>query len=168
MKFKAALVVGLLTSLVLGVTPSHAAPMPMKEQGTGDAVGESCGSGSACFDFESSADGTPINNGRFIGRTRLITGDTFQNPDGQTCVYGRGHGTFRKGPNNRIRIEFEGPWCIFRPNPGKGTGRLKGYYTVTGGRGDFNGARGRGGINMVFAFAKASEFRFRSDGTLNP
>jgi hypothetical protein len=166
MKFKAALVLGLLTSLVLGVTPSQAALMPMKEQGTGESVGESCPSG-ACFDFDSSADGTPINNGRFVGRA-ILFGGSFQNPDGQTCVFARGRGTFRKGPNNRIKIEFEGPWCIFSPNPGKGTGRMKGYYTVTGGRGDFNGARGRGGINMVFAFAKASEFRFRSDGTLNP
>jgi hypothetical protein len=164
MKLKAALVFGLVFSLV---SPSaQAAQRVMREHGDGSAVGDACPVSGSCFDFTSSADGTPIDNGHFNGMVR-ISGDTFQNPEGQVCLWGRGHGVFRKGSTNRIRIEFEGPWCIYEDNPGKGQGRLKAYYKVTGGHGNFAGADGRGGINMTFAYADEAPFKYRSDGSLS-
>lgn len=91
-------------------------------------------------------------------------GNTFENNQGKTCRPLDGTGTFRKG-NNKIHVAFEGTGCGDNPKDGTPVGRA--YARVTGGTGDYAGAKGKGAllVNLVLDSGE-HPFSFEWDGTI--
>jgi hypothetical protein len=165
MKLKALLLVGAVISVSWATAaPTQNGLKPMKQKGQADeAFGGKCIPG-ACFTFKAEARGRPIRDGRFVGEFDVYTSRDFENPRGLDCNPAVGEGVFKRNNNHKIRVVFTGSSCDL----GKfDVTRLEAYGRIVGGTGDYQGAKGRGGLQLIYDLDKnALPMNYQWDGTI--
>lgn len=163
MRNRVIVVLSLAGCLIVGAAvPAQAALRPMKEKGNGEAEPVKCPD-FICFNFTADAKGKPINEGTFKGTLRAPNGENYVNNDGHFCRPADGTGVFRKG-SDRIKVAWDGEACSTKI---KGHLRVRAYATITGGEGDFNNAKGAGGITFNWIFLEGTHpISYSWDGTI--
>ena len=164
MRNKILVVLSVTACLFIGAAaPAQAAVRPMKERGSGQSEPISCPD-FICFKFRAGAMGKPINEGTFRGTFRIPDIAPFTNNKGQACRPADGTGTFKRGVH-KISVSFDGSACLV--SKGSSGSKLRAYGRITDGEGNFNNAKGAGGLVINFEFTKGEQpMSYSWDGTI--